>query len=121
MRYVHSTGIQEAVTTSAAIQPEPTVTSITPAEGSIVGNASVDIQGTGFADHPTVLIGNLTALVISSTDTTIKATTPASASGPGVVDVEVSNPNGKKATLAGGYTYVADTNVTNNDNSGGIG
>jgi len=108
---------QEVITTSEASQPEPTVTSITPSDGPIAGNANVSIQGTGFADNLTVLIGNLPAIVISSTDTTIKATTPA-ASGPGVVDVEVSNPNGKKATLAGGYTYVADTNVNNNDNGG---
>ena len=109
------TKTQEAVAPSQAM--EPAISAIRPASGSTAGAAKVTIEGRGFANNATVLIGNLPATVISATSTIIEATTPASASGEGVVDVEVSNPNGKKATLSQGYTYVADTDANNNENS----
>ncbi len=108
------TQTQGAATPSQAAQTDPAITAINPASGSTAGAVKVTIEGTGFASNPTVLIGNLAATVISATSTTIEATTPAS--GAGVVDVEVSNPNGKKATLSQGFTYVADADPNNNEN-----
>lgn len=109
---------QEAVTPSATQAQPPTISTITPASGSTAGAEDVTIEGTGFATNPTVLIGNLPATIVSATSTTIAATTPASATGEGVVDVEVSNPDGKKATLAQGFTYVAGAGGNNNENLG---
>lgn len=108
---------QEALSTSVTTKP-PAISVITPVSGSTAGAETVTIEGTGFATNPTVLIGNLPATVVSATGTTIKATTPASSS-VGVVDVEVSNPDGKKATLSQGYTYVADATAVNNDEENG--
>ena len=108
---------QEAVSAAEVIQPEPTISSITPATGSADGNEEVTIEGTNFATTPTVLIGNQPATIVSATGTSITATTPI-ASAPGVVDIEVSNPNGKKATLSQGYTYVTAA-VNNNENDAG--
>ncbi len=107
---------QEALATTVVTKP-PTITAIAPVSGSTAGSETVSIEGTGFATNPTVLIGNLPATIVSATATTIQATTPASSS-VGVVDVEVSNPDGKKATLSQAYTYVADTAVNNNENAG---
>ena len=110
---------QESVATASAVtEPEPTITGIDPKSGSIAGGENVTIQGTNFASSLTVLIGNLPATVVSSTATTIQATTPASASATGgVVDIEVSNPDGKKATLSQAFTYEPDTtgNINNSN------
>ena len=105
---------QESVSAQAS-HAAPTISSITPGQGSTSGEQSVTIAGTGFASNPTVLIGNLPAKIVSSTATSIQATTPASATGAAVVDVEVSNPDGKKATLSQGYTYVVDGDVSSNN------
>jgi len=83
----------------------PTVNAIAPASGSVAGGSKVTISGTGFANGVVVKFGGQPA-VTSSTSTTIEVVTPARASGPAVVDVEVTNPDGQKATLSQGYTYL---------------
>jgi IPT/TIG domain len=104
----------ETVAPSDAQQTEPKISSIDPPEGSVSGTEEVTIEGIGFDSNPTVLIGNLPATIISATSTTIKATTPPSGA-VGVVDVEVSNASGKKATLSKAFTYVADATTNNNN------
>jgi hypothetical protein len=83
-----------------------TVNAITPTSGSVAGGSKVTISGTGFANGVVVKFGGQPTVVTSSTSTTIKVVTPARASGPVVVDVEVTNPDGQKATLSQGYTYL---------------
>jgi hypothetical protein len=112
---------QESVSASQAPHAAPTISSITPVQGSTSGEQPVTIAGTGFASNPTVLIGNLPAKIVSSTATSINATTPPSATGATVVDVEVSNPDGKKATLSQGYTYVVDGDGTTSNGDEGAG
>ena len=92
-------------TKNDAAPTAPQITSVTPNSGPSAGGTPVAITGTGFATGVTVKIGGTAAQVTSSSDTSIDAVTPASSSGPGVVDVEVSNPTGTPATLSQGYTY----------------
>src|SRR5687768_11088490 len=95
-----------------AATPAPTVTLIAPASGSAAGEEKVVITGTDFSTDVKVEIGGVPAEVTSSTSTTIEATTPKSATGPGVVDVKVTNSDGTNVTLAQGYTYaVADSDA----------
>ena len=90
--------------TYSAVNPAPSVTAINPNNGSTDGGTAVTVTGTGFLAGATLTIGGTTApgaSVVSATS--ITATTPAHGAGP--VDVVVTNSDGKKGTLLGGYTY----------------
>ena len=84
--------------------PPPTVTSIDPAEGSIVGGTSVTISGANFLDGATVTIGGADAGASVVDASTLTATSPAGVEG--AADVVVTNPDANLATLAGGFNYV---------------
>lgn len=96
-------------TKNDAAPTAPQITSLSLNSGPSAGGQALTITGTGFDTGVTVKIGGATAQVTSSTDTTIEIVTPASSSGAGAVDVEVSNPNGAPTTLSQGYTYEANT------------
>lgn len=84
----------------------PAPTSVAPASGATSGGTNVTIAGTGFSGDATVTFGGTTATNIRVVSTTtITATTPARTSG--VVDVVVTNGNGRSGTLRSAYTYVA--------------
>jgi hypothetical protein len=88
--------------------PPPTVTSVTPSTISTAGNVSVTIRGTNFVGTPGVSIGGAAATgVVRVNSTTITAVAPAHAVG--AVNVVVTNPDNRSATLANGVTYA---NVT---------
>lgn len=85
-----------------------TIASITPALGSIIGGTPVIITGTGFTLSTVVFLGGYLATdIVMLNANTIAALTPPYVSGSLIVDVMVTN-NGSNATLAGGFTYVAD-------------
>ena len=83
---------------------DPSITSIVPSSGLVIGGTSVVITGTGFEIGATVGIASVTALVSSVTPTQINATTGAAALA-GIYDVVVINPGGGSATLQNGFTY----------------
>ena len=83
---------------------DPSITSIVPSSGPLIGGTSVVITGTGFQIGATVGIGGVTALVSSVTPTQINATTGTAALA-GIYDVVVINPDGRSATLQNGFTY----------------
>jgi hypothetical protein len=86
----------------------PVLASITPNSGPKEGGTPVIITGTDFLDGATVNIGGVAAsAVVFTSATKLTAVTPPHA--PGVVDVEVSNPNNLKAVLTGGFTYVPES------------
>jgi len=85
--------------------PPPALTGATPSSGPISGGTSVVLQGSGIAAGAGVRFGGSPAAVVASRDTSVTVTTPAHAAGR--VDVVVSNPDGRTATLAGGFGYVA--------------
>lgn len=79
---------------------------IEPNSGPVDGGTKVTIKGQGFVSGVAVKFGSQSAVVDSSSNTSIEVTTPKSATGLGPVDVEVANPDGEKVTLAKGFTYV---------------
>ncbi|HEY6929942.1 MAG TPA: M12 family metallo-peptidase, partial [Thermoanaerobaculia bacterium] len=89
----------------------PTVSNISPPNGTTAGGTSVTITGTNFSlrPKPTVsfadLSGSVSLTVGAVTSTSITATTPAHAAG--VMDVVVMNSDYQTATFAGGFTYTS--------------
>src|SRR5262249_57278148 len=80
--------------------------SAAPASGSTAGGTQLTLTGTNFASGATVSVGGIatTAVTVVSA-TTITATTPAHAAG--TVNVVVTNPDTRSATLANGFAHVA--------------
>jgi len=94
----------------------PSVTSVTPAEGSTLGGTSLKIKGTGFVEGATVKIGSETTGVTVVSSTEITATTAATAAGKDEVVV-----TDEKGVSSGGssFTYVAPPKVTSVEPSAG--
>jgi IPT/TIG domain len=81
----------------------PTVSGVSPKNGSTSGGTAVKITGTNFVTGATVTFGNAAATnVVVVSSTSIRATTPA---GAGTVTVTVINPSGLSGTLTNGFTY----------------
>jgi Tol biopolymer transport system component len=79
----------------------PTITRISPDEGSIEGGTQVTISGSNFVDGATVTFGDVDATGVAVAS--LVATTPAHDAG--LVDVTVTNPDGQSVTLTDGFTY----------------
>lgn len=100
---------QETVPAAKGVQTSataPQVTSVKPNSGQASQATKIVIEGKNFASGVTVTVGDSPAAVVSSTSTSIEATVPTRAAGPGVVNVEVVNPNGEKTVVSNGYTYL---------------
>ena len=99
-------------TTADAAGP-PTVTNVNPSSGPVAGGNQVILTGTNFTGATSVKFGLTSALFLVNSATTITAAVPASAGGPGTVNVFVTNADGTNtATLANRYTYLSSTTVT---------
>jgi hypothetical protein len=108
--------VHVAVTTPAGTSPTgsadqytyvaaPAVTSVSPNAGPTSGGTSVTITGTNLGNALAVSFGNVGAIIVSNTATTIVATAPAESAGK--VDVTVTTVGGTSATGNGDqYTYV---------------
>ncbi len=110
-------------TTTVPWTPKITVTGISPACSGTNVATPVTIFGVEFQAGATVVIGgNLAASPAVVSTTQITCTAPSVASS-GFADVTVNNPDGKSATLAGGFEYdgVAPPAVTNFQASSGLG
>ncbi len=84
---------------------EPTLTRVDPNHDMVAGGATVTIIGENFQDGATVTIGgNAASKVIFVSPTELIAEVPAGVAGS--TDVVVTNPDGKSATLGGGFTYI---------------
>lgn len=89
--------------------PAPSLTGLSQKEGPLKGGQAVILNGTGFADPPTVKFGGKAANEVKLVSATqITAKTPARPQS-GKVEVEVTNPDGKSAKLTDGYTYKDET------------
>lgn len=95
----------DAVASTAA----PSISSVTPVSGSSA--IKVVIGGTGFAPGLMVKFGGVPALVTSTSENSIEVIAPATISDAGLVDVEVTNADGQRATLSQGFTYLAFDSV----------
>jgi len=81
-----------------------TVASVNPTSGPSTGGTQVTIRGNGFGPAPTVKIGGASASSVSGIDSnSLSAVTPPG--NIGVADIEVTNSDGKAATLQGGFTF----------------
>ena len=81
----------------------PNVTGVQERFGAAAGGARVSITGTGFMDGASVTFGGVPATVISVSEGEIWVDTPAHAAG--VVDVAVTNADGKTDPVPGDYEY----------------
>jgi PKD repeat protein len=102
-----------ALTNDNVILPErsglsvTTIGAVMPSSGSVAGGTAFIISGDGFAAGAIVKIGGIQAVSVQvQSATSITAVTPDHSAG--AVDVNVTNIDGRTATLLGGYTYVAD-------------
>lgn len=91
----------------SVLGPAPTLTAVAPTMGPIAGGTMVTLTGTNFAATATVTLGGAACTGVMVTGATALTCTTAARALPGAVDVVVTNPDGQKATLVGGYTYVA--------------
>ena len=99
-----------------ALEPAPTVASITPSEGPAAGGTEVKIKGTGFVEPATVTIGSAATSVHVVSETEITAKTPAHA--PGAPEVVVEDSHGK-STAGPTFTYLAAPTVASVSPSSG--
>jgi hypothetical protein len=98
----------------------PGVNAIAPNVGPAAGGTPVTITGTDFLDGTGVNFGGVAASRVDFGDATrLTATTPPHA--PGIVDVEVTNPNKLKADLKGGFTYLPDAGGAGGEGAAGGG
>jgi hypothetical protein len=92
---------------SAEIQPQPEVSAVSPASGSIAGGTAVTITGTNFSQTSEVKFGTTTAGFTVDSDTQITATVPKNTK-PGAVDVTVTTFAGTSPdTRFDDYLYTA--------------
>ena len=82
----------------------PTITAISPSEGVAAGGILITISGTGFMNGATVKIDGIDASATVIDNKTIAAITPPHAAG--IVNVVVTNNDGKSATLSNGFKYI---------------
>ncbi|MGH9509356.1 MAG: beta strand repeat-containing protein, partial [Terriglobales bacterium] len=76
---------------------------ITPTAANIAGGTVITLNGTGFQNGASVLMGGLLAATTFINSTQIQATAPSHAAG--VVDVKVTNPDTVNDTLLASLTY----------------
>ena len=109
--------VMQMVTFSAVSGSVPTVSSVSPNNGSTAGGTAVTITGTNFAAGATATFGGTAATnVVVVNSTTITATTPAGSAGAVIVMVTV---NGQRGSLSNGFTYLAPPTVSSvSPNSG---
>ncbi|RME04395.1 MAG: hypothetical protein D6805_03195 [Planctomycetota bacterium] len=83
----------------------PAVDSYSPNEGATAGGTTVTIKGSNFQSGITVTFGGQNATIVSATSTQIVCTAPPNAN-PGFVDIVLTNPNGRSATITNGFNYL---------------
>jgi hypothetical protein len=84
----------------------PALSGVAPTQGPIAGGTPVTIAGAHFDPLATVTFGGVGAasVQVGASGTSIAAVAPAHAAG--AVDVAVTNPGGRTATLLSAFTYV---------------
>jgi len=98
-------GAENRVTGAAAEGDSLSIAGISPNSGPVNGGTPVRVTGTDFSSGATLSIGGVAAVsVVRVEDNLITAETPAAGT-MGPADVVVTVPNGKSATLKGGFVY----------------
>lgn len=94
-----------ATVTAQAIVP-PTISRVSPTQGTSAGGTSLDLIGSGLGTNATVQVGGNTATILSAASDGSRVTVQAPPGTLGPANVVVTNSAGT-ATLTGGYTYIA--------------
>jgi len=82
------------------------ISSVSPNGGATSGGTTVTLSGSNFQTGAIVMFGTRQATVTDVSSTTIHATTPLGPIDNNLaIDVTVTNPDGKSATLSNGFTY----------------
>ena len=90
------------------VADKPILTTVTPASGPADGGTRVTLSGSNFKDGLNVSFGGAACGDLTrASGTQLSCTTPAHY--PAVVDVTVTNPDNKSATLLRGFTYIGNT------------
>ncbi|MGH9580547.1 MAG: IPT/TIG domain-containing protein, partial [Terriglobales bacterium] len=93
-----------ATRTNAFTYEALAITSLSATSGPSTGGTGVTVFGKLFQPGATVKFGGtLSAVVTFKSSTELQATTPAHI--PGIVNVDVRNPDNQSDTLSGGFTY----------------
>jgi hypothetical protein len=88
----------------------PTVTSVTPAEGTSLGKTAVKIKGTGYVEGATVTIGSKATEVKVVSETEITAKTPSHVAGE--YEVVITEASGVVSSGGPKFTYIAPPTIT---------
>ena len=92
------------VTNVRYLGPAPSVNSVSPTSGPAAGGTTLKIFGENFQTGCTVKVGWIPATsVVVSNPSMITCRTPAGTVG--IQDVTVTNPDGQRSTLRGGFAY----------------
>ena len=87
---------------------EPRIEAIRPTSGASSGGTAVAITGVNFLPGSTLTIGGVPVVHVEVSDSNnLKATT--GPRDPGPADIVLTNPDGRSATLALGFTYVTSS------------
>ncbi len=81
----------------------PVISIVSPIAGSTTGGTVVTIGGSNFRSGALVFFGGRRATVTGTTPVAISVESPPA--GPGVVDVAVTNPDGRSSVARGAYNY----------------
>jgi len=89
----------------------PTITSVSPVSGPMVGGTAITLTGTGFVTACTLKINGVACTsVVRVSATSVTAVTPAGSAG--AKDLVLTNADTQTGTLAIGFTYKAAPTVT---------
>ena len=106
------TGAGNRWTRTAAEGDSLSIIGISPNSGPVNGGTPIRVTGTDFSSGATLSIGGVAAVsVVRVEDNLITAVTPAVGT-PGAADLVVTVPNGKSATLRGGFVYTSNASPT---------
>jgi hypothetical protein len=95
----------------------PTITFVSPTTGTTAVGTRVTVAGTAIGPNAAVMFGGVAGSNVSSTETSVSATTPPHTAGP--VDVVVTTATGATVTRTSGYTYILPTISSVFPNAGG--
>ena len=112
-------GSLNAYAIAANLVPPPTITSISPTQGTAAGGYAVQIYGGNFVAGASVSFGGVSASGVSLVNpSNLSVIVPAYCCG--TIAVSVTNPDGQRATLASAFTFVSPPVIMGLNPSSGV-
>ncbi len=108
---INPDGQSTSLTNSYTYEVPPSLTSLSPNDGTVNGGTPITLTGTAFLTGATVTVGsgNCTFVTVINSTSIACLTPPGPA---GAANVTVTNTDGQLSTLVGGYTYLAAPGIT---------